>query len=240
MTSAKRSHLPGENDQHVTLVPGPCGMRVPERIFMKRRTPSEIETLSLQIIEREAGRHVFSPGQWQVVRRIIHATADFDILKTIRFHPRAIAAAVAALQNGRPIYTDTAMLAAGISDKARSVWGCSVICRVGDPDVWTESQRTGLTRSELAVRAAARDINGGIVAIGNAPTALHEALSLCEQGLLDPAAVIGMPVGFVEARESKERLFASAQRYITNIDRKGGTPAAAAAVNALVKLAEAT
>ncbi|MCX8044728.1 MAG: precorrin-8X methylmutase, partial [Desulfobacterota bacterium] len=128
--------------------------------------------------------------------------------------------------------------AAGISKKATTLWGCQIVCKVSDPDVVRKSLGTGMTRSATALRLAARQLHGGIVAIGNAPTALHEAITLFEKGVLKPALIVGMPVGFVQARESKERLSRCPLPYITNIDRKGGTPATAAALNALILLAE--
>ncbi len=205
---------------------------------MQPLKPSEIEAESMRIIEAEAGPHSFSPEQWQVVRRIIHATADFDIMQTVRFHADAVAAGIQALRDGRPLYVDTAMLAAGASTVLLEKLGCEVLCYIADDDVKQESLATGLTRSVCAMRKAAPQVQGGIIAVGNAPTALHEAISLCEQGAVAPALIIGMPVGFVEARESKERLLNSSCVYLTNSDRKGGTPATAAAINALLQLAE--
>jgi len=207
---------------------------------MKKLTPHEIEQESFRIIETEAGPHErFSDDEWAVVRRIIHATADFSIIKTIRFNPAAIASGLHALRAGRSIYTDTEMLAAGINKKALGKWGCQIVCLVSDEEVRKKSAQTGATRSALAIRKAAKRVQGGIIAIGNAPTALHEAITLFEKGVLKPALIIGMPVGFVEARESKQRLSLSRMPHITNLDRKGGTPATAATVNALIRLAEA-
>lgn len=206
---------------------------------MKTRTPKDIEQESFRIIEAEAGPHdQFSDEEWEVVRRIIHATADFGFMKTVRFHPAAILSGVRALRSGRPIYVDTEMLAAGISKKAKELWGCQILCLVSDSEVIRRSLETGLTRSAVAMRLAARRVRDGIVAIGNAPTALHEAIALFEKGVLKPALIIGMPVGFVQARESKERLSHCPAPYITNIDRKGGTPAVAATINALIRIAE--
>ena len=206
---------------------------------MKKLTPGEIEQESFRIIESEAGPHDHMTSQeWALVRRIIHATADFDIMKTIRLHPHALASGLSALKNGCPIYADTNMLGAGINKKAVEQRGSKIFCFVSDEDVKKESALTHETRSAIAIRKAAPRLMGGIIAIGNAPTALHEALSLCEQGKLEPALIIGMPVGFVEALESKQRLLESSCIYITNLDRKGGTPAAAAAMNALLTLAE--
>ena len=205
---------------------------------MKRLSPREIEATSMEIIDREAGAHHFSADEWKIVRRIIHATADFDIIKTVRFTVNALAAGVASLRGGYPVYTDTHMLAAAIQKRITTAWKCDMLCFVADKDVVQASKETGETRSVLAIRKAAPMLTGGIVAVGNAPTALHEAISLCEQGAIRPHLIIGMPVGFVEALESKERLFGSRLTCITNLDRKGGTPATAAAVHALHFIAE--
>ena len=205
---------------------------------MKHLSPTEIEAESMRIIEQEAGRHSFSENEWKVVRRIVHAIADFDIMKTIRFHQDAVANGIEALSSGCTIYTDTQMLAAAINKTVKGIRGCSVICFVSDDEVKQKSSLTGETRSVIAVRKAAPFMKKGIIAIGNAPTALHEAISLCERGEISPHLIIGMPVGFVEALESKERLLKSGITCITNIDRKGGTPATAAALNALINLSK--
>jgi precorrin-8X/cobalt-precorrin-8 methylmutase len=204
---------------------------------MKKMSPKEIEAESFLIIDREAGPHEqWSDEQWQIVRRMIHATAEFDFMKTVRFHAEAIAAGCRALERGASIYTDTEMLAAAIGRGAQEAYGSEVFCLVADDVVKQESAATGETRSAIALRKAAPRLDGGIIAIGNAPTALHEAIALCEQGSLKPGLILGLPVGFVEARESKERLWASGLVCITNLDRKGGTPATAAAFNALLRI----
>lgn len=200
-------------------------------------SPQEIEAESFRIIDREAGQHDhWSEEQWQIVRRMIHATADFDFMKTVRFHGDAIAAGCRALKSSAALYTDTAMLAAAIGKAAQEAYGGEVFCLVADDEVKEQSRATGETRSAIALRKAAPRLDGGIIAIGNAPTALHEAIALCAQGRLKPALILGLPVGFVEAQESKERLWASGLVCITNLDRKGGTPATAAALNALLKI----
>ena len=205
---------------------------------MKLLSPREIEEESMKIIEREAGSHRFAGDEWNVVRRVIHATADFEFLKTIRFHSKAIDSGLKAVKGGLPIYTDTEMLAAAINKDAQDRRGCRILCLVADGDVRKESEITGETRSAVAMRRAVPLLKGGIIAIGNAPTALSEALCLFEKGEISPDLIIGMPVGFVGALESKERLCRSECCYITNLDRKGGTPATAAVINALIKIAE--
>ncbi len=204
---------------------------------MKHLTPKEIESESMKIIEREAGAHSFTPNEWTIVKRIIHATADFEVMNTIRFHPQALKSGIDAIKAGRSIYTDTEMLAAAINRRVRDKYSCKVVCHVADEEVKKQSETSGLTRSAVALRTAAASLKGGIIAIGNAPTALTEALQLFQEGMLDPALVIGMPVGFVGAAESKEALLKSPLIYITMRGRKGGTPATVATLNALIQIA---
>jgi len=204
---------------------------------MNYLSPQDIEAQSMRIIDREAGSHAFSEDEWTIVRRIIHATADFEVMKTIRFHPQAIAAGVAAIKAGSAVYTDTQMLKAAIGGKLQEQYGCTAVCLVADEEVKRASSAAGITRSAAAVRSAAAALKGGIIAIGNAPTALFEAITLSREGIMAPSLIIGMPVGFVGAAESKEALLESGSVSITMLGRKGGTPATAAAINALMQLA---
>ena len=204
---------------------------------MNHLSPQDIEAESMRIIDREAGSHSFSEDEWTIVRRIIHATADFEVMKTIRFHPQAIAAGIAAMKQGNPVYTDTQMLKAAIGGKLQEQYGCSAVCLVADDEVQRVSKASGITRSAAAMQAAAATLQGGVVAIGNAPTALFEAIRLCREGVMSPSLIIGMPVGFVGAAESKQALLESGLVSITMLGRKGGTPAAVATINALMQLA---
>jgi len=204
---------------------------------MNHLSPQDIEAESMRIIDREAGSHSFSEDEWTIVRRIIHATADFEVMKTIRFHPQAIAAGIAAMKQGNPVYTDTQMLKAAIGGKLQEQYGCSAVCLVADDEVQRVSTASGITRSAAAMQAAAALLQNGIVAIGNAPTALFEAIRLCQEAVMSPALIIGMPVGFVGAAESKQALLESGLVSITMLGRKGGTPAAVATINALMQLA---
>ncbi len=205
---------------------------------MKHLTPREIEAESMRIIDKEAGAHPFPEQEWQIVRRIIHATADFEYIKTVRFHNNAVSNGINALRQGCPVYTDTAMLAAAVTAALHKRWKCRVLCYIADEEIREESKKTGETRSVLALRKAIPFLQSGIIAIGNAPTALQEALSLSKKKIIKPDLIIGLPVGFVGALESKEHLFGSGLSCITNLGRKGGTPATAAALNALSRCAE--
>lgn len=200
-------------------------------------TPSEIESLSFSIIDAEAGPHDFSPDEWQIVRRMIHTSADFDYIKTVRFHPSAIAKGIQAIREGKTIVTDTNMAKSGINTVGLSGYGCRVICLIQDDAVVCRARETGNTRAAEAVDAAVSDMDGGIYVVGNAPTALLRLISLIREGQAKPALVIGLPVGFVNAAESKADMLSMNYPSITNVGRKGGSNVAASVVNALVKLA---
>ena len=200
-------------------------------------TPSDIESLSFSIIDAEAGPHDFSPDEWQIVRRMIHTSADFDYIKTVRFHPAAITKGIQAIREGKTIVTDTNMAKSGINTAGLEAHGGRVICLIQDDAVVRRARETGNTRAAEAVDAAVSDMDGGIYVVGNAPTALLRLISLIRDGQAKPALVIGLPVGFVNAAESKAELLATGYPGITNIGRKGGSNVAASVVNALVKLA---
>jgi precorrin-8X/cobalt-precorrin-8 methylmutase len=201
--------------------------------------PEEIETESFRIIDCEAGEHGWPEAEWQVVRRAIHTSADFEYVRTMVFSEAAVEQAVSAIRSGAGIVTDTNMALAGIN-KARLVsFGCQVACHVADSDVSALAQREGITRSVIAMRKSVHNLNNLIFVIGNAPTALLELLRLVREGVVRPALIIGLPVGFVGAEESKNALAASDSGvpFITNKGRKGGSNVAAAIVNALTILA---
>ena len=201
--------------------------------------PEEIENESFRIIDAEAGEHDWSDAEWQVVRRAVHTSADFEYVKNLVFSEGALTQALAALSSGCGIVTDTTMALAGISKIRLTPFGTNLRCHVADPDVAELAKQEGITRSIAAMRKAVIDPNNRIFVIGNAPTALFELLRLAEDGIVSPALVVGLPVGFVGAEESKnapaskERSFA----YITNMGRKGGSNVAAAVINALAILA---
>ena len=199
--------------------------------------PAEIESLSFEIIEEEAGDHGLNAAEWAVVRRLIHTTADFEFIENTRFHPQALEAGIAAIRSGAAIITDTRMAQAGITRRHLAQFGCEVHCYIDDPKVVTVAQRDNSTRAAAAVSQAKELLHGGMAVIGNAPTALIELVRLHEQGILQPALVVGVPVGFVNAAEAKELLMASGLVYISVSGRKGGSAVAAATVNALANLA---
>ena len=204
--------------------------------------PEEIEAESFRIIEAEVGAHPWSPAEWQVVRRVIHTSADFDYARTMLFSADAVTRGLAAIRSGRGIVTDTTMALAGISKPRLGKFGIAAACYVADVEVAREAGVKRITRSILAMRKGAADPGNGIFVIGNAPTALFELLRLMKEEGARPDLIIGLPVGFVGAAESKERLIAEAAGlsapYITNRGRKGGSNVAAAVVNALLIMAE--
>ncbi len=202
--------------------------------------PETIEKHSFAIIDAEAGDHGFDPRTWQVVRRVIHTTADFQWLEMIRFHPLAIDAGITAICSGARIITDTNMARMGIRQKLMEKFGVRVQCYMNDPEVARTATENGTTRALAAVDLAAAGGKGGIWVIGNAPTALLRLIELTDSGRLRPDLVIGLPVGFVNAAESKSRLMAMDLPWISNIGRKGGSNVAAAVVNALALLASET
>ena len=199
--------------------------------------PNEIERESFLIIESEAGNHGFPQNRWAIVRRMIHAAADFDYLSSVRFHPKAIASGIDAIKSGRKIITDMEMVRSGINKKLLNPFGCEVLCFINNPEVISMAEKGQKTRAESAVEQAIDVMEGGIYVVGNAPTALLCLIDLVEKDNAHPALIIGFPVGFVNAFESKERLLGSRCPYITNCGRKGGSAIAVSAVNALAHLA---
>ncbi|MDD9302581.1 MAG: precorrin-8X methylmutase [Desulfobacter sp.] len=195
--------------------------------------PQEIEDLSFKIIEDEAGDHGFSPERWPVVRRMIHTSADFEYIHTIRFNQNAVAKGIKAIRSGCKIVTDTNMARVGIRKKEIDSFGGSVSCLIGERAVAEMAEDKGTTRALAAVDMACETLGQGIYVVGNAPTALLRLIELIQDKKAAPALVIGFPVGFVNASESKEALMALDIPYITNQGRKGGSNIAASVVNAL-------
>jgi precorrin-8X/cobalt-precorrin-8 methylmutase len=171
------------------------------------------------------------------VRRMIHTTGDVDFHQTVQVHPQAIAAGVEALRRGCSLATDTRMLLAGISTGRLSRLGVEPFCILDEPEVAAAAARQGTTRTAAGLALALPRLAGGIVAIGNAPTALLQLLELLAAGAPGPALVVGLPVGFVNAAESKEALSRQNCPFITALGPKGGSALAAAVVNALAIMA---
>jgi precorrin-8X/cobalt-precorrin-8 methylmutase len=199
--------------------------------------PEEIESLSFQIIDREAGEHSFSPEEWNIVRRMIHTSGDFEYMKTVRFHPRAIQAGLSAIRSGKNIITDTEMVRAGIRKKESAHFQVTATCLMSDPDIARQAAVSGITRAKAAADAAIPLMKDGIYVVGNAPTALLRLIELIRDKSAAPALIVGLPVGFVNAAESKAALMETGYPHISNIGRKGGSALGASVVNALLKMA---
>jgi len=205
---------------------------------MQTRKGQSIEDESMQIIENEIGSHSYNEQEWPIVRRVIHSTADFDFARDnkIIFHRDAIKNGLDALQNGASIIVDVNGIIGLMNKQNPKNFGNDVICNISVPSIMDAAKKEGKTRAQMSMRVAKEDMNGGIVVIGNAPTALLEVMEMIREGITRPALVIGIPVGFVSAVESKDELSKMDFPFITNQGRKGGSPCASAIVNALYKL----
>ena len=201
-----------------------------------------IEHDSFALIDAEVGdAHSYSASQWPVVRRMIHASADFEFNGLTFFHPGAIEAGIAAIRRGAPVVADVEMICVGLSRPRLAHFGMKAHQFISDEDVIAAAKANGGTRAIEAMRKAHRLglLEGSIVAVGNAPTALIEVVRLIEEEGVRPALVLGMPVGFVSAAESKERLMAQQEvPWIAIRGRKGGSTLVVAALHALLALAE--
>ncbi|MBQ3337164.1 MAG: precorrin-8X methylmutase [Selenomonadaceae bacterium] len=199
--------------------------------------PMEIEDRSMEIIAPHLAGLALTDEERKIYSRIIHASGDVNYAPIIRIHPEAIAATKAALKRGGNIFTDVEMVRRGISIRTFTKFGGEIFCKVSDVDVREFAKREGITRSMAAMRMFGKRLNGEIVAIGNAPTALFEVLRLVREENIKPAVIIGVPVGFVGAAEAKAQLAAQDEiPFITVMGSKGGSSIAVAAVNAILYL----
>ena len=202
------------------------------------KNPEAIEDQSMAIIEECLPELLNLPlEEREVIKRVVHTTGDPSYGGLLRIHPEALAAGLAVIRVGCNIITDVNMIKAGINQRLLEALGIKVSCYINDPQVVEEAQREGVTRAMVAMRRAAAELDGGIAVIGNAPTALVALCNLIKQGEVAPALVIGVPVGFVGAKESKELLMSMSVPYITVPGTKGGSTIAVSVVNALLKLA---
>lgn len=195
--------------------------------------PDQIEARSFEIIGEILGDKKLDPRYELIIKRCIHTSADFEYADSMYFVDGVVDKIKDAIKAGACIVTDTKMAQSGINKKRIEAYGGQVLCFIGDDDVAAEAKARGLTRSYVSMEKAARLGRPVIFAIGNAPTALLSICSLVEEGKLDPVAVIGVPVGFVNVVESKERLVDSGIPAIVARGRKGGSNIAAAIVNAI-------
>lgn len=204
------------------------------------RDPAAIERRSMEIIGDELAKREIeiAPENLPVVKRAIHASADFDYAENLRFLNDPVAAGIAAVKAGREIVTDTNMAASGVHAASLKLYGSHVSCFMADPDVAALANELGTTRAEVSMEKAARDFDSPVLVIGNAPTALLAVSRLIETEAFVPSLVIGVPVGFVNVEESKEAAFEVCSRMripaILAMGRKGGSSVAAAIMNAII------
>ncbi len=196
--------------------------------------PMDIEKRSFAIITELLGDRKLDPENELVIKRAIHTTADFDYADNLVFSPHAVTRGIEALRGGCDIVTDTQMAKAGINKTILGSLGGEVHCFMSDPDVAAEAKARGVTRAIVSMERAARLPKPCIFAIGNAPTALISIHEQIAAGVLRPALIIGVPVGFVNVVESKEIILREDVPYIVARGRKGGSNVAAAICNALL------
>ncbi len=200
-------------------------------------TPEQILRESFRIIEREVGTHTYSTLEWPIVRRMIHASGDVDLVRAVYFQQEAAAAGVRALRDGVPIVTDVAMVTAGINRAAAQTLGCTLHCFIDDADVRQNAERSVRTRSRCAMEKAIAQVGAAIYVVGNAPTALQAICDAVRRDAVRPHLVLALPVGFVAVAESKEEALALPVPVLAVRGRRGGSALAAAAVNAMLALA---
>ncbi|MCL5057991.1 MAG: precorrin-8X methylmutase [Actinobacteria bacterium] len=197
--------------------------------------PREIEKKSMSIIEESLPRlKAMDFREREIVKRVIHTTGDLGCIDLVNISPGAVEAGLEAIRKGRAILTDVNMLKTGLIADRMSNFGVSAHCLISHPEVIAEAGSTGQTRAMVAVRKGAALAEGGIIAVGNAPTALFEICRMIREGEAGPALVVGTPVGFVGAAESKEMLMEAGICHITMPGTRGGSTVAAAIINALL------
>ena len=196
--------------------------------------PMDIEKRSFEIITEILGDTPLDPEQAPVIKRVIHTTADFEYVQNLAFSDHAVQKGIEALRSGCDIVTDTQMAKAGINKTILGKLGGQVHCFMSDGDVAAEAKERGITRATVSMERAAKLPKPCIFAIGNAPTALLTLHEQIMEGKLNPALIIGVPVGFVNVVESKERILELPVPYIVARGRKGGSNVAAAICNAML------
>ena len=209
---------------------------------MQTEKGQSIEDASMKMIDDEIGTHKYNDKEWPIVRRIIHSTADFDFAREnkVIFHKDAIQSGMTALRNGCSIVVDVNGVIGGLNKQNPKDFQNKIVCNISNPEIMEIAKKEKKTRSQISMRVALSDIDGGIVVIGNAPTALIEVIKMVKEGIVKPALIIGIPVGFICAAESKEELSKlESTPFITNKGRKGGSSSASAIINALYKLVRA-
>jgi precorrin-8X/cobalt-precorrin-8 methylmutase len=197
-------------------------------------SPQEIERQSMEIVERLLPPSLkISEDERVIVKHIVHAGGDPQLASLVRFSPSAVSRGLSAIAKGSPVFTDVRMVAAGINRHRAEACGCPVSCALDE----TEGLNPGTTRAAAAMVNLGKRLDGAVVAIGNAPTALLALLDLIDNDGVRPALIVGMPVGFVQAKEAKNELMKRKIPYITVTGTRGGSALAVATVNALLQIA---
>ena len=202
--------------------------------------PMDIEKRSMEIIGQELAEMGISlpADKAHIIKRVIHTSADFDYAQTLTFSEDALERATDALKQGASIITDTKMAWSGINKRALERFGGKVCCFMADEDVREAAKKDGTTRAAASMKKAASLPGPLIFAIGNAPTALVTLYELIQEGRLNPALIIGVPVGFVNVVESKELILKTDVPHIVARGRKGGSNIAACICNALLYMGD--
>lgn len=199
------------------------------------RNPSEIEEKSLEIIENNLGEKCFPGLRFEIIKRVIHTTADFDYYDMLQFKDGVDEKIMDMIKKGVTIITDTNMVKSGINKRNLELLGCKVNCFVDSYEAKRISEVKGITRSIAAIDVAANLEGSKIFLIGNAPTAIYRIVELYDSGILRPEAVVAVPVGFVGAAEAKDLIYSKDIPCIITKGRKGGSTIAAAIINAIMK-----
>jgi len=234
-----------QNPLRFSASPRLCGEEKSANTVTEQMTKAgqAIEHSSFAIVDAEAGdKGSYTDEQWPLVRRMIHATADFEFNGLTEFHPDAMQAGLEAIAAGAPIVADVEMICVGLSKPRLSHFGVKTHQFISDEDVISDAKAQGTTRAVQAMRKAHKLglLDGAIVGVGNAPTALLEVIRLIEEEGAKPALIVGMPVGFVSAKESKDAVAAANQvPWVITRGRKGGSTLVVSAIHAMLALAEA-
>lgn len=200
--------------------------------------PDQIEETSLRLVRDAIPPHPdWSPGAQRVLERMAYAAGDISLASLVRFHANAVNAGLSALRRGATIVTDVRSVEVSLDRGRLASLGCTVHCAIAEPAVAAQAKAANLPRAVIAMRRLVAYLHEGIAVIGTAPTALLAVLDLIDSGEARPALIVGMPVGLVAATEAKTELMARDVPYITIEGTRGGSALAAAATNALLRLA---
>jgi len=225
----------GNDELLIARVAKRIGEAAPE---LSLTSPGSIEQQSMKIVEKLIPPAAnLSKEEQLVVKRIVHASGDPQVAPLIRFSPSAVSSGLSAIAKGSPIFTDVRMVAAGINRHLAEACGCSLSCAMDETKGLKPAKEADITRAAATMRHLGTRLNRAIVAIGNAPTALLALLDLIDHKEIKPALVVGMPVGFVQAKEAKDELIKRSVPNITVVGTRGGSAMAVATVNALLKIA---